>query len=128
MDECCHSCTATAEPDAHFNSSTEQMMMVILGNDLANVIQAERRREAARELLLRDSVTTARNLEPWFTLNRLGAVWLRVRMADPATGVQSAPPAEPHRRSRLSDDARSTRIRPAQAPRWGQAETEFWSR
>jgi hypothetical protein len=56
------------------------MTMVILDNDLANAIQAERRRDAARERLLNESVITARDPAPRFSLYRLGAQWLRGRL------------------------------------------------
>jgi hypothetical protein len=69
------------EPYAHFNSNSEQMMMVIQDNDLANVIQAERRQHAARERLPHGSVRTALDRAPRFNQFRLGAAWLRVQMA-----------------------------------------------
>jgi len=65
------------QPHAHFKSSMGQMMMVIQDNDLANVIQAERRLHAARERLAHESVTTARDRAPRFNLYLLGAAWLR---------------------------------------------------
>ena len=67
------------EPHAHFNSSTEQMMMVILDNDLANVIQAERRRHSASERLHDELIRTAHNPAPRFSLWRLAAAWLRAQ-------------------------------------------------
>jgi hypothetical protein len=71
----------TDKPHAHLNSSREQLMMVIQDNDLANVIQAERRCNAAHERLLHESVRTARDRAPRFNLYRLGAAWLRAQMA-----------------------------------------------
>jgi hypothetical protein len=56
------------------------MMMVILDNDLANVTQAERRRDAGHERLLHESVRTARDRAPRFNPYRLGAAWLRAKM------------------------------------------------
>jgi hypothetical protein len=57
------------------------MMMVILNNDLANVIQAERRREAACERLLDDLAKTTPDPAARFTLKRLRGAWLRVLVA-----------------------------------------------
>lgn len=56
--------THLLEARAQFNSSTEQMMMVILDNDLANVIQAERRQHAARERVSHESIGPARGQAP----------------------------------------------------------------
>src|SRR5215471_13600111 len=69
----------TDEPHAHLNSSWEQLMMVIQDNDLANVIQAERRSDAAYERLLHKSVRTARDRPARFNLYSLAAAWHRAR-------------------------------------------------
>jgi hypothetical protein len=55
--------------------------MVILNNDFAYVIQAERRSEAACERLLDKVPRTAPDLAARFTLRSLQAAWLRVRAA-----------------------------------------------
>ncbi len=55
--------------------------MTILDNDLANVIQAERRVEAAHERLIRDLVSAPRNPSQSVSASRVGAAWLRAWMA-----------------------------------------------
>jgi len=65
----------TDEPHAHLNTSREQFLMVFHDNDLANVIQAERRRDAAHERLLHESLRTARDRAPRFNPYRIGAAW-----------------------------------------------------
>ena len=55
--------------------------MTILDNDLANVINAEYRRDATRQRLLNASVRTAGRPAPQFSLYRHGAAWLRRQMA-----------------------------------------------
>jgi hypothetical protein len=57
------------------------MMMVILDNDLANMIQAERRWDGTRERLLNESVITARGPQQRFSLGHNGTAWLRVQTA-----------------------------------------------
>jgi hypothetical protein len=58
------------------NTSREQMM-TILDNDLANVIQAERQREAAHERSTRKLATVPHDRVPAFSASRVAATWLR---------------------------------------------------
>ena len=64
-------------------------MMVILDNDLANVIQAERREHAARERVLHESIGPARDQAPLFRLYRRSTAWLRTHAAVLLLGVSA---------------------------------------
>jgi hypothetical protein len=59
----------------------EHTMMVILDKDLANVIQAERRQQAARERLQFESIRTASDPVPLLNVYRHVAIWLRAQAA-----------------------------------------------
>jgi hypothetical protein len=70
-------------------------MMVIQDNDLANVIHAERRRDAAHERLLHESVRTARDRAPRFNIYSLGVAWLRAQMAGRPPVFSALRPRDP---------------------------------
>ena len=61
------------------NESREQMMP-ILDSDLANVIQAERQREAADQRSARNLVAAPLDRAPTFNASRLSSMWLRAWM------------------------------------------------
>jgi hypothetical protein len=74
-------CCGVDDPYARLNSSKEQMMS-ILDNDLANVIQAERQREAAHERT-RMLATTPRDHASAFSAWRVAAImraWTVLRL------------------------------------------------
>jgi hypothetical protein len=64
-------------------------MMVILDNDLANVIQAERRQHAAQERFHHESIGPARAQSRLFSLYRLAAGWLGAQAAVLPPGVSA---------------------------------------
>jgi hypothetical protein len=70
-------------------------MMVILDNDLANVIQAQRRQHAARERVHHEAIRTARELAPRFSPYRLATAWLRAQAAVLPPGVSARPRRDP---------------------------------
>jgi hypothetical protein len=65
------------------------MMMVILDNDLANVIQAERRQYAAHERLHHESIGPARDQSRLFSLYRVATGWLGAQAAVLPPGVSA---------------------------------------
>jgi hypothetical protein len=69
-------------------------MMVILDNDLANVIQAERRQYAAHERLHHESIGPARDQWRLFRLYRLATGWLGAQAAVPLPGASAGPQRE----------------------------------
>jgi hypothetical protein len=62
-------------------------MMVILGNDLANAIQAERRQRAARARPGHESIRPVSEQAPLFSLYCRATAWLRTRVAVLSPGV-----------------------------------------
>ena len=55
--------------------------MVILDNDLANVLQTERRQDATHARLMSELVKTPSDPVPTYSLSRVVAAWLRGSIA-----------------------------------------------